>query len=153
LSAARPLRGLISLAWAILGDRLYAESVVVEVIADACARPGVATTDAAVRQELARLTYQACLRSRPATAGRRLPDRRAALELILIEDHICLDVADLIGLPVDTVADLVCSFPRDIRRDADSDRRPAELAGPGHGRAHRIRRPDPWPCHGLKVCR
>jgi hypothetical protein len=76
---------------------------------------------------------------RSPAAGCWLPDRRAALALILIGDHTCLDVADLIGRPVDTVANLVCSFLRDIRRDADSDPR---LHAVGRFRPRTHREPD-----------
>ena len=123
---------LFSLARAIVGDADRAESVVVEVIARACADPGATAIDAdrSLRSELARLTYQYAARclaaaGRPvdesASAGLTEPARqqRTAVALVQCGDHTVNDIADLLALPVPVVAALLTSGLRDLQA-ADS---------------------------------
>jgi DNA-directed RNA polymerase specialized sigma24 family protein len=130
---------LFSLACAVLGDREDAQWVVAEVIVAACTRPGAIRPGGSLRHELARLTYLRC--ARLGTGGEARLDQlsdlpgagqgsaiavmtelsaaagqqRAALALVKVGDHTYLEVADLLGLPVATVAGLLRSGLRDLQ--------------------------------------
>ena len=137
---------LFSIAWSIMGDPGRAESVVVDVVARACADPGATAVAAtgSLRRELTRLTYLYSLRSlacvdrtRPArwSALLRMAEvaelagqQRAAVALVQCGDHSVDDVADLIDLPVQAVAALLCAGLRDLE---SADRRAAR-----NGRHH-----------------
>lgn len=130
---------LFSLACAVLGDHEDAEAVVVDVVVAACSKPGTARPDRSLRHELARLTY---LRSAELGAGDEVRpvwltdpaepgwgsvaelmtevrvaagQQRTALALIRFGDHTYREVAELLGLPVMTVAALLCSALHDLQ--------------------------------------
>src|SRR5690242_21862297 len=89
---------LISLARAVVGDPALAESVVVDVVARACADP-IATADVSgsLRRELARLTYLSAIRcSDDAAAPTEQLARmqRSAVALVQCGDHTLDDVVD-----------------------------------------------------------
>ncbi|MBP2352582.1 DNA-directed RNA polymerase specialized sigma24 family protein [Kribbella aluminosa] len=138
---------LFQLACSILGDHDDAESVVVDVIVDACTRTDATRLGVSLRHELARLTYARCLRLGSADERRagELSDwlrdaegsaattmaeliagqQRVAIALVGLGEYTCRDAAALIGTSEAAVADLVSAGLRDInsRGTAAIDRR------------------------------
>ncbi len=131
---------LISVARAILGDSARAETVVVEVVARACADSGsTAAAGGSLRRELARLTY---LHAISCLDGTQAPERgsamakmaamtelarrqRSAVALVQYGDHTLGDVAEVLDRPVHVVAALLCSGLKDLEA---ADRRAPENA-------------------------
>jgi DNA-directed RNA polymerase specialized sigma24 family protein len=121
---------LYNIARALVIDPPRAESVVVDVVARACADPGAtaATATGSLRRELARLTYlYSCRwlaeaeksRAEPALESMAMLSRtahqqRAAIALVRCGDHTVHDVAELLGLPLQAVAMLLTSGLREL---------------------------------------
>lgn len=107
------------IAETILGNRAVAQVVVVDVITTRCRRP-LAAGELPSRHELARMTYLRCLR-----AGAQ--HERAAVALVELGDHSTDDVADLLGLSTETVAQLLVAG----RRAVEPAPAPGREPGPG----------------------
>ena len=97
---------LLCLALAVLPDRERAESVVVGVVADACTQPGLIAADdeGSLRHDLARLTYERCVRAMVQSAATR---QRALLGLCGWGAHTYRQAGALMGLPAPEVAALL----------------------------------------------
>lgn len=137
------------IAETILGNRAVAQVVVVDVITTRCRRP-LAAGELPSRHELARMTYLRCLRAGAVSdpiEGRPDRDRpdssiasitmvglrvlaqhqRAAFALVELGDHSTDDVADLLGLSAETVAQLLVAG----RRAVEPAPAPGREPGPG----------------------
>lgn len=130
---------LYGLACVVLSDSARAESVVVAVLARACADPRAtgAVGGGSLRRDLARLTYLYSIRclgdtdrpvlgsatARMAELSELARQQRSAIALVQCGDHTVGDVADLLGLPVPAVAVLLTSGLRDLEA---ADRRVAD---------------------------
>ncbi|WP_328999276.1 hypothetical protein OHA18_33130 [Kribbella sp. NBC_00709] len=115
------------IAETILGNRVLAQVLVVDVIATRSANPLASGGQFPSRHELARMTYLRCVRAGAVGDRVLVRQQRAAVALVDLGDHSSGDVADLFGLPAEAVAELLVAG----RRIVGPAPAPGHEPGPG----------------------